>query len=200
MLASLQARSGTWLLGRLLLGPFVLALWAALLVATGVFARAFDLLPPDAGPGRRGLRATGVSALIVGFIFAIGTATGSDDPRRPLARLASCAETPSETQLALGAASLGHYQRTNTALMATEGRLENDIVEGALRDAGFDIADLDAAYREDRTRWDALLSRISQQATLLGLRGTPAFIIGTTVYSGSMGQADLRDAIKAARN
>lgn len=103
-------------------------------------------------------------------------------------------------QLAFGAASLGDYEKANHALMATEGRLDDAAVEAALEEAGFEIAALDAAYREDRSKWDGLVSRNSQQATLLGLRGTPAFIIGTTIYPGSMDGTALREAIETARS
>ncbi|MWD26071.1 thioredoxin domain-containing protein [Aquicoccus sp. SCR17] len=103
------------------------------------------------------------------------------------------------SQLALGAASLQGYRAANEALMATEGRLDDTHIADALGAAGFDIAALDAAYRENRDTWDGLMRRNSEQAALLGLRGTPAFIIGTTLYPGAMDAPALRGAIAAAR-
>ncbi len=76
-----------WLAGRLLDGPVILALWAALLVAAGVFAGAMDLLPVDTGPMRRMLKSGGVLSLLAGVIMALGAALGGSDPLRPLAPL-----------------------------------------------------------------------------------------------------------------
>ncbi|WP_108482751.1 protein-disulfide reductase DsbD [Oceaniglobus ichthyenteri] len=81
-----------WLIGRLIAGPVILALWAALLVGAGIFAGAMDLLPADAGPVRRGVKTGGVLSLIAGAIMAVGAALGGSDPTRPLAMLQSVAE------------------------------------------------------------------------------------------------------------
>ncbi|MEX3314257.1 protein-disulfide reductase DsbD [Sulfitobacter sp. PS-8MA] len=76
-----------WLVGRLLGGPVILALWAALLIAAGVFAGALDLLPAEAGPARRGVKTAGVLSMLAGALMAVGAALGGDDPLRPLAML-----------------------------------------------------------------------------------------------------------------
>lgn len=102
-------------------------------------------------------------------------------------------------QLALGAASLGQYEKANTALMETEGKLTDPLIEETLEKAGFDVAALDQAYRGDRGKWDGLMRRNSEQATLIGLQGTPAFIIGTTLYPGGMDAAALKEAVDLAR-
>ncbi|MGR3581019.1 MAG: DsbA family protein [Sagittula sp.] len=103
------------------------------------------------------------------------------------------------SQLALGAATLGRYEVANSALMETDGKLDETRIHDALKDVGFDVAALDRAYRDERSRWDSLMGRNSDQATMLGLRGTPAFIIGTTIYPGAMDAAALRDAVDLAR-
>lgn len=103
------------------------------------------------------------------------------------------------SQLALGAASLGRYEAANTALMETEGKLSDRLIEETLELAGFDVAALDKAYRADREKWDGLMRRNSQQASLIGLQGTPAFIVGTTLYPGAMDAKALKDAIDMAR-
>ena len=59
--------------------------------------------------------------------------------------------------------------------------------------------ELDAAYRADRSKWDGLMARNSSQAEQLRLQGTPAFIIGTTIYPGAMDRAALDEAIAASR-
>ena len=103
------------------------------------------------------------------------------------------------SQLALGAADLNAYEAASTALMATQGRLTEKAVEKTLKDAGLDVGAIDKAYRTERAKWDGLMARNSKQAAHLGLRGTPAFIVGTTIYSGAMSGDDLTAAIAQAR-
>ena len=103
------------------------------------------------------------------------------------------------SQLALGAVDAGVYVRTMEALMQTQGRLTEQTVVDALTQAGLDPAALDASYRAERDKWDGLLSRNSFQATELGLRGTPAFIVSTSLYAGSMNSDELRDAVAKSR-
>lgn len=103
-------------------------------------------------------------------------------------------------QLALGAASLGRYEAANTALMETEGKLDDHLIEETLNLADFDIDELDKAYRGERDKWDGLLSRNSEQASLIGLRGTPAFIVGETLFPGALDAKTLREAVAAARS
>ncbi|TYB84269.1 protein-disulfide reductase DsbD [Oceaniovalibus sp. ACAM 378] len=76
-----------WLIGRLVPGPAILALWAGLLVSAGIFSGAMDLLPGDAGSARRGIKSVGVLSLIAGAIMAVGAALGGSDPLRPFATL-----------------------------------------------------------------------------------------------------------------
>lgn len=103
------------------------------------------------------------------------------------------------SQLALGAASLGRYKAANTALMETEAKLDDTLIDETLEQAGFDVATLDEAYRGERSKWDGLMSRNSEQASLIGLRGTPAFIVGETLYPGSLDAEALRNAVATAR-
>ena len=103
------------------------------------------------------------------------------------------------SQLVLGAASMGRYEPAHAALMATEGRLSEAQIRQVLADGGVDTRAALAAYRADRDRWDGLLSRNAAQAAALNLQGTPAFIIGATLYPGALGEAGLRQAIAHAR-
>ena len=103
------------------------------------------------------------------------------------------------SQLALGAAGVGSYKVANDALMATKGRLSEAGIKAALEKAGLDVAELDASYRNTRDKWDGLMTRNSSQAAQLGLQGTPAFIIGKTMYPGAMDRKALREAIAKSR-
>lgn len=103
------------------------------------------------------------------------------------------------SQLALGAVDVGDYEAASDALMATPGRLSEEDIETALKGADLDPETLDAAYRRNRDRWDQLMARNSRQAAQLSLRGTPAFIIGNTIYPGAMDRAALQEAVAQAR-
>lgn len=103
------------------------------------------------------------------------------------------------SQLVLGAVEEGTYVAAQAALMATPARLSEDDVRDTLTAAGLDPAAMLAAYRQDRERWDGLMSRNSRQAAALGLQGTPAFIIGQSLLPGALDHDRLRAAIAAAR-
>ena len=103
------------------------------------------------------------------------------------------------SQLVLGAATLGSYGPAHAALMATDGRLTEHQISRVLRDSGTDDVAAMAAYRSDRARWDGLMGRNASQAAELRLAGTPAFIIGATVYPGALDETRLRAAIDRAR-
>ncbi|KDB04626.1 DSBA oxidoreductase [Defluviimonas sp. 20V17] len=103
------------------------------------------------------------------------------------------------SQLVLGASTFGGYRKGLEALMDTPGRLTDDEIDKLLTDAGVDLAKAKAAYNAEKTRWDGLLARTSGQATALGLRGTPAFVIGHVIYSGLMDDDALTKAVAKAR-
>ena len=103
------------------------------------------------------------------------------------------------SQLVFGAASMGHYEQAHSALMATEAKLSEDQIRQVLTDAGIDTSAAMDAYKAERDKWDGLLSRNSAQAAALSLSGTPAFIIGQTIYPGALDEQRLRTAITEAR-
>ena len=76
-----------WLIGRLVPGPMILALWATLLIGAGVFAGGMDLLPKGAGAALRGVKSAAILSMLAGAIMAVGAASGGNDPLRPLAAL-----------------------------------------------------------------------------------------------------------------
>ncbi len=102
------------------------------------------------------------------------------------------------SQLALGAVSLDAYEEVTDALMATQAKLSNADVELAVGSV-LKIDDAMEAYRADRAKWDGLLERNDHQAVSLGFRGTPAFAIEKTLYSGALDRATLEEAIRKAR-
>lgn len=73
-----------WMLERILPGPVTLALWAVLLVVTGVFLGAFHTLDQAAAPARQLGKGLGVVALIYGAALLVGALAGNDNPWQPL--------------------------------------------------------------------------------------------------------------------
>lgn len=89
-----------WLLERLLPGPLVMALWAALCIGCAVFLGALDRGDGRAAGGRLA-QGVGVLALVWGVLLSIGAASGASDPLRPLGRLAEArAEGPAAAAVA----------------------------------------------------------------------------------------------------
>lgn len=91
------------------------------------------------------------------------------------------------------------YEKALNALMATPARLKNKDVDAALLSVGLDPAALAHAAKLDAPRIEGIISRNMDQANIFGFRGTPAFIIGTSVHYGAMDAATLRSAIADAR-
>jgi thioredoxin:protein disulfide reductase len=61
--------------------------WAALLIFSGVFLRAFDSLPADAHASYRVFKAIGILLMLAGATILIGALAGSRNPLQPLAGL-----------------------------------------------------------------------------------------------------------------
>ncbi len=83
-----------WFVARILPGPIVLALWAALAIVCGVYLGALETHTPARHLNKlwRGL---GLLALLYGLILLVGAAMGGDDPLKPLAPLAGRAAAAS---------------------------------------------------------------------------------------------------------
>jgi protein-disulfide isomerase len=85
------------------------------------------------------------------------------------------------------------------ALMTTPRPLTDAKIEAAVKKAGADWAQIQkdiAAHSEDI---EDLLARNDEQAQLLGLDGTPGFIIGSTQSFGGMTLAQLEESVAEAR-
>jgi thiol:disulfide interchange protein DsbD len=64
-----------------------MALWAGLLIGSGVFLRALDPLPSEASGWTRLWKAVGIFAVLIGIAEGLGALSGARDPLRPLAGL-----------------------------------------------------------------------------------------------------------------
>ncbi len=103
------------------------------------------------------------------------------------------------TRLTLGAAEMGQFEAANSALMATKARLSAAQVDDALVGAGIDITAAAATFASASDKWEAYLGRNMRQADSFGLAGTPAYIIGQTLYPGALTKDVLDEAIRTAR-
>lgn len=79
-----------WLIAPVLPPLLPMLGWAGLLIGAGVFLRALDSLPADAGSVRRLFKALGIAALLAGAAILVGALAGSRDPLQPLAGLSGC--------------------------------------------------------------------------------------------------------------
>lgn len=104
------------------------------------------------------------------------------------------------SHLVLGASTLGQYKPALHALMSTRGRLTDPEISQLLEEAGINVGRAETAYQKEKARWNGLLSRTAAQADALGLRGTPAFVIGNQIYSGMMDAEALTKAVARARS
>jgi len=74
-----------WLLERVVPASVTLALWAGLMIGSGVYLGALDFSPRQ-GWGQL-WKASGALGFVYGVLLLIGAATGAEDPLRPLDRL-----------------------------------------------------------------------------------------------------------------
>lgn len=93
----------------------------------------------------------------------------------------------------------GKYHAFQDALFDAPRPLDQAGIEAAAKKAGVDIAQLKkdiVAHSEDI---EDLLARNDEQAQLLGLDGTPGFIIGNVQSFGGMTLKELEEAVDDAR-
>ena len=73
-----------WMLGRVLPGPFTLALWALIAFVGGYYFGGFGQDEPGASSARLLARGAGLFAIVYGVIMLVGAASGGSDPLQPL--------------------------------------------------------------------------------------------------------------------
>ncbi len=73
-----------WIIQPLLPISVQMLLWAALLIFSGIYLRALDTLPHNAGGWHRLLKSIGLLALLLGVAYLIGALSGARDILRPL--------------------------------------------------------------------------------------------------------------------
>lgn len=98
---------------------------------------------------------------------------------------------------ALAAAQQDKYFDFHAALMEHAGALDESVLETMAKDLNLDIDRLkkDAQSPEIQARLDEM----KNMARTLGIRGTPAFIVGGKIYPGFMDPTALKSAVAEAR-
>lgn len=92
-----------WMVGPVLPAWLSMLGWAALLLVTAVFLRAFDGLGAEPHPVARLGKGVGVLAALAGAILLVGLASGSRNPLQPLSHLAARTGQSASTEAAGGA-------------------------------------------------------------------------------------------------
>ncbi len=73
-----------WMLERILPAAITLALWAALLIVSGVYMGALERMQPDATGWRKFWKGIGLVILLYGALLLVGAGSGGSDVLRPL--------------------------------------------------------------------------------------------------------------------
>lgn len=103
-------------------------------------------------------------------------------------------------KLALAAKYQNRYEDAYLALMGIDGsRVPEDRMLQPLEQAGFDMPQLAAEANQRDTKITTVLQRNNVQAEGLGLRGTPAFLIGQFLVASALDEAGFRQVVKDAR-
>ena len=107
----------------------------------------------------------------------------------------------SETAARLAVASKyqGKYFDFHDALLTTPRPLDEAKIKAAATKAGVDWDRLQKDLKLHEKDIEDLLARNNEQADMLGLDGTPGFIIGNTQSFGGMTLKDLEESVAEAR-
>jgi protein-disulfide isomerase len=102
-------------------------------------------------------------------------------------------------RMALAAKYQDKYVAAHDALMGTASRLTEPRIRELLEGAGIDVDRAAKDLNTNAKAIDAILARNNDQATALGFKGTPSFIIGKFRVPGALTMAQFDQAIADAR-
>ena len=98
---------------------------------------------------------------------------------------------------ALAAREQGKHQAFHEAVLASDNELTQEDVFAIAQRVGLDVKKLDADLQAPERQ--AAIDRNRALAELLGISGTPGFVIGGEVYSGALELARLKVLVAQAR-
>ena len=90
------------------------------------------------------------------------------------------------------------YNQFHLSLMKMKGRVNEEKVFNIAKKIGLDLSQLRIDMNNPQIEQQLLKNR--EIAKLLGLNGTPAFVIGDIIYSGALNLNNLKEIIKNFRN
>ena len=99
---------------------------------------------------------------------------------------------------ALASKKQDQYSKFHLSLMKIRGRVNEEKVFNTAKTIGLDLSQLRRDMNNPQIEQQLLKNR--EIAKLLGLNGTPAFVIGDIIYSGALNLNNLKEIIKNFRN
>lgn len=102
-------------------------------------------------------------------------------------------------RLALASKYQGKYLEFHDALLKASRPLDDDKIKAAAKSAGVDWDRLQKDLAANKQDIEDLLARNEEQANMLGLDGTPGFIIGNTQSFGGLTLKQLEESVRDAR-
>ena len=101
-------------------------------------------------------------------------------------------------KVALASKKQNLYNQFHLSLMKMKGRANEENVFNIAKKIGLDLSQLRIDMNNPQIEQQLLKNR--EIAKLLGLNGTPAFVIGDIIYSGALNLNNLKEIIKNFRN
>lgn len=98
---------------------------------------------------------------------------------------------------ALAAREQGKHQAFHEAMLASDNELTQEEVFAIAQRVGLDVKKLEADLHAPE--WQAAIDRNRALAKLLGISGTPGFVIGGEVYPGALELAGIKALVAKAR-
>ncbi|RED51993.1 DsbA family protein [Aestuariispira insulae] len=98
---------------------------------------------------------------------------------------------------ALAARNQGKYMEYHVALMGYRGRLSEKVILETAEEVGLDADQLQKDMASDEI--SSHIARNQELASALGIRGTPAFLIGSELAPGAIDKAAMEEMIANAR-
>jgi len=98
---------------------------------------------------------------------------------------------------ALAAREQGKHQAFHEAMLASENELTQEEVLAIAQRVGLDVKKLESDLQAPE--WQAAIDRNYALAKLLGISGTPGFVVGSEVYPGALELPGLKALVKQAR-
>ncbi|NBC31393.1 MAG: thioredoxin domain-containing protein [Alphaproteobacteria bacterium] len=134
---------------------------------------------------------------VVGHVFAL--AEDNPDLRIVFKEFPILAQSSElAARAALAAANQGLYAEMHNALMTHRGGYDEATILDLAEEIGADAAQLRADMDSDAV--DAEIAATADLAIALGIRGTPAFIIGDMVIPGAVDLETLQDLVDRERD